>query len=193
MRPRRDPHQLYWHDYVMKACILPLVPRRVTPNHVTVLRFLLTPFAVWGLAIHAWSWAIPLFLFTAFTDVIDGSLARVRRQVTEWGAMYDPLADKLLISLTAVVVVTATVGWWLTILLIFFEFAIVMGALRYRNEGGVVMANTWGKTKMFLQSSGVLCLLLSMSAGVPVLVVVGMWLLVVSIFFAIVSLVTYGL
>src|SRR3990167_513261 len=106
MRRHRDPNKLYPHDHAMRWLVLPLIPRWVTPNHVTVSRFLMTPFAVWGLAIGAWAWAIPFFIFVAFTDVIDGSLARVRKQVTEWGSFYDPLADKLLISLAAVVVIT---------------------------------------------------------------------------------------
>ncbi len=193
MRRHRDPNKLYPHDHVMRWVVLPLIPKWVTPNHVTVSRFLMTPFAVWGLAIGAWVWALPFFIFVAFTDVIDGSLARVRKQVTEWGSFYDPLADKLLISLAAVVVITQAVGWWLTILLLFFEVAIVMGALRYKHDGGLVMANAWGKTKMFLQSTGVVALVCSLAFSLPILTTIGTIILILAIFFAIMSLVTYGI
>ncbi len=193
MRRHRDPNKLYPHDHAMRWLVLPLIPRWVTPNHVTVSRFLMTPFAVWGLAIGAWAWAIPFFIFVAFTDVIDGSLARVRKQVTEWGSFYDPLADKLLISLAAVVVITQAVGWWLTILLLFFEVAIVAGALRYKHDGGIVMANAWGKTKMFLQSTGVVALVCALAFSLPLLTTLGTIILILAIFFAIMSLVTYGI
>ena len=193
MRRHRDPNKLYPHDHVMRWVVLPLIPKWVTPNHVTVSRFLMTPFVVWGLAIGAWAWALPFFIFVAFTDVIDGSLARVRKQVTEWGSFYDPLADKLLISLAAVVVITQAVGWWLTILLLFFEVAIVMGALRYKHDGGLVMANAWGKTKMFLQSTGVVALVCSLAFSLPILTTIGTIILILAIFFAIMSLVTYGI
>ena len=88
----RDPAKLYPHDYVMKSLVLPLVPKWVTPNYVTALRFLLTPFVVWGLAVGQYEWAIPFFMFTAFTDMVDGSLARARKQITEWGTLFDPIA-----------------------------------------------------------------------------------------------------
>lgn len=177
----------------MRWLVLPLIPQWVTPNHVTVSRFLMTPFAVWGLAVGAWEWALPFFVFVAFTDVIDGSLARVRKQVTEWGSFYDPLADKLLISLAAVVVITQAVGWWLTILLLFFEVAIVGGALQRKHDGGLVMANAWGKTKMFLQSTGVVLLVCSLAFSLPLLTGIGTVILILAIFFAIMSLITYGI
>ncbi len=176
----------------MKYVIIPLIPRWVTPNHVTVLRFLLTPFSIWGLAVGAYEWSIPFFLFVAFTDVIDGSLARLRKQVTEWGSLYDPIADKILISLAAVVVITSAVGWWLTILIIFAELAVVVGALHHKHDGGVIMANAWGKTKMFTQVLGVTLLLFAMAFSFPLLVTIGMIVLLLSIVLAAISMITHG-
>lgn len=176
----------------MKVVIIPFIPRWVTPNHVTVLRFLLTPFAIWGLAVGAFAWSIPFFLFVAFTDVIDGSLARLRNQVTEWGSLYDPIADKILISLAAVVVVTGVVGWWLTVLMIFAELVVVVGALHHKHDGGVIMANAWGKTKMFTQVLGVTLLLCSLAFQLPLFVFLGMVVLVLSLVLALISVVTYG-
>ena len=68
-------------------------------------RFLATPFVVWVLAIEAYAWSIPLFVFVAFTDVIDGSLARAASS-HGMGNVFDPIADKMLIALSAIVVVT---------------------------------------------------------------------------------------
>jgi len=190
--PHRDPNKLYWHDHIMKYVIIPFVPRWVTPNHVTVVRFLLTPFVVWALAALPLQWAIPFFLLVAFTDVIDGSLARLRHQVTEWGSMYDPIADKILISLAAVIVITSTIGWWLTILVIFSELMVVVGALSHKHDGGTIMANGWGKTKMFTQVLGVTLLLFSMLFHLPVLVFIGMVVLCLSLVLAMISVATYG-
>jgi len=176
----------------MKYVIIPFVPRWVTPNHVTVLRFLLTPFVMWALAVGPLKWSIPFFLFVAFTDVIDGSLARLRNQVTEWGSMYDPIADKILISLVAVIVITTTVGWWLTIVVIFSELMVVVGALSHKHDGGYIMANGWGKTKMFTQVLGVTLLLFSMAFQFPPLVFIGMVVLILSLVLAVISVLTYG-
>ena len=189
----RDPAKLYPHDYVMKSLVLPLVPKWVTPNYVTALRFLLTPFVVWGLAVGQYEWAIPFFMFTAFTDMVDGSLARARKQITEWGTLFDPIADKLLITLAAVVVVTQAVGWWLTTALIFFELAIVLGAVRKKHDGKIVMANNWGKSKMFCQCAGVTFLLFSLALSIPLLTLLGMVVQIFATLQAIMSLITYSL
>ncbi|MEK7529990.1 MAG: CDP-alcohol phosphatidyltransferase family protein [Patescibacteria group bacterium] len=177
----------------MRWVVLPLIPKWITPNQVTIFRFLATPFVVWVLAIEAYAWSIPLFVFVAFTDVIDGSLARVRHQVTEWGTFFDPIADKMLIALSAIVVVTHTVGWWLATLVIFVELVIVLGGLIHKRAGNVVSANHWGKAKMFLQVSGVALLLLSSAFGASWLLMAGVVVLVVSVIFAVMSLMTYGL
>lgn len=192
-RQTRDPNKLYPHDHAMKWVVLPLVPKWITPNQVTIFRFLATPFVVWALAIDAYAWSIPLFIFVAFTDVIDGSLARVRNQVTEWGTFFDPIADKMLITLAAIVVVVRTVGWWLTTLVIFVELVIVLGGLVHKRSGNVVSANHWGKAKMFLQVSGVGLLLLSSAFGASGLLTAGIVVLLVSVVFAVMSLMTYGL
>lgn len=177
----------------MKWTVIPLIPKWITPNQVTILRFLLTPFVVWGLAVGAYFWSIPFFLLVAFTDVIDGSLARVRRQVTAWGTMFDPMADKLLISLVAVVVIVASVGWWLTIIVIFMEIVIVIGGLAKQSGEEPVSANNWGKAKMLTQVTGVTLLMVSMWLGLPLLIEIGIVVLLASVVLAFMSLITYGL
>ncbi|OGL70368.1 hypothetical protein A3C17_04210 [Candidatus Uhrbacteria bacterium RIFCSPHIGHO2_02_FULL_53_13] len=193
-QPTRDPSKLYPHDHVMKWVVLPLIPKWITPNQVTIFRFLATPFVVWALAIDAYAWSIPLFLFVAFTDMIDGSLARVRHQVTEWGTFFDPIADKMLIALSAIVVIVRMVGWWLATLVIFIEMVIVLGGLIHKRSGNVLSANHWGKAKMLMQVTGVGLLLFSAALdGVPGLVMAGVIVLLVAVVLAVMSLVTYGL
>ena len=90
--------RLAWHDPFMERTFFWAIPRSLVPNHFTALRFLLTPFVLYFVAIGDWNIAIPLFFIATFTDAVDGSLARTRRQITLWGTIADPVADKLLIS-----------------------------------------------------------------------------------------------
>jgi cardiolipin synthase (CMP-forming) len=67
------------------------------PNCLTVLRILLTPLLVWLLLDRRLSEALVVFLFAGFTDGLDGFIARVFHQKSKLGAYLDPLADKLLL------------------------------------------------------------------------------------------------
>jgi CDP-diacylglycerol---glycerol-3-phosphate 3-phosphatidyltransferase len=193
MVKKRDPNKLYPHDKVMKWLVIQFIPKSITPNQVTVFRFLATPFVIWGLAVGAYAWSIPLFVAVAFTDMIDGSLARIRNQVTEWGTFFDPIADKMLITLSAVVVVVQAVGWWLTTLVIFVELAIVLGGLIHKQNGIDVTANHWGKAKMLMQVAGVTLLLGGLALVSPGLIMAGTVVLLISVILAVMSIFTYGL
>jgi CDP-diacylglycerol--glycerol-3-phosphate 3-phosphatidyltransferase len=189
----RDHAKLYPHDHLMRALVLPFIPRFVHPNHITALRMVLTPVCTWGLAIEAYAWAVPFFAFVAFTDVVDGSLARVRKQVTEWGILFDPVADKLLIAMAAMVVLTKAVGSWLAIALVTCELMIVFGAVRKKFEGKIMMANAWGKTKMFCECAGILSALFFLWFHVPLFLFLTLVFLFAAMLFALVSLFTYSL
>src|SRR3989344_1372809 len=89
---------LYPHDKILDFLILRFIPRSVHPNHITILRMMLTPVVFFFIVIEDYKIGIPLFLFAAFTDAVDGALARTRNQITRWGIRFDPLADKLLIG-----------------------------------------------------------------------------------------------
>ena len=188
----RDPYKWFPHDYLLRYTILPLIPKRVTPNMITVLRLALTPFVLWVLLVENYRWGIPLFLLTAFTDALDGSLARVRKQITDWGTFYDPVADKILIASVVFLIVAKHTTPIIAALIIFFELAIILvGGIRKR-KGAVIHANIFGKTKMFLQVLGVTFLLLAIYSGHDSLIQVSYGTLSLAIVFAIISLFTYG-
>ncbi len=189
----RDLTKLYPHDYVFKAVILPFIPKFVYPNHITVLRFLMTPVVLWFLYNENYIWGVPLFVIAAATDALDGSLARVRKQITPWGIFFDPVADKLLIGSVALVVA-----------LRYFHPAIVFAALLLdimpslrwasrRYAGTVMAANVWGKAKMFLQFSSLTLLLLGIVFHVPILIDLGELILILAIIFAGIAVATYSL
>lgn len=189
----RDPYKLFPHDRFLAATILRLVPRWITPNMVTTLRFVLIPFVLTFLSLEMWVVAVPLFLFTALTDAMDGSLARTRKQVTEWGTFFDPVADKLLIGSVVLLLVAARVNPWFALLILGVEALIIGGGIIRKRRGVVTSANIFGKTKMFLQVVGVTFLLVAAWTGMDLYVDLSVGTLSLAVAFAVISLFTYGL
>ena len=70
------------------------------PNALTILRILLIPVIVGFLVYDHFDFALVTLLIAALTDALDGSIARMANQKTEFGAYLDPLADKLLLMAT---------------------------------------------------------------------------------------------
>lgn len=189
----RDPQKLFPHDHVMRRTFIPLVPSFVTPNMVTILRILLTPVVLWFLYLGNFKVGVPLFLFTAFTDALDGSLARLRNQITQWGTFYDPVADKVFIGSVVLLVVVQHLNVVFGLLIVIIEAIIViMGSLR-RHHGKTTSANIFGKTKMFLQVLGVFMLLIALWLGFDLFIPLSIGTLSLAIVFAVISLFAYGL
>ncbi len=190
---QRDPSKLFPHDYLMRYTIVPLVPRFITPNMVTILRFICIPFVLYFLAIEKYSVGVPFFLIVAFTDALDGSLARIRNQITEWGTFYDPVADKILIASDVLLVVVKHVNLVFGLIIVFLELLIIVGGYIQKSRGKVMSANIFGKTKMVLQVTGVGFLLIALWAGYDLFIPVSIGTLSLAIVFAVISLFTYGL
>lgn len=190
----RDPHKLYAHDGLLKATVIRLVPGWVTPNMITAFRFATTPLVLWLLLTRRWGIGLVAFVLVAFTDALDGSLARLRRKVTAWGTFYDPVADKLLIASVVLLVVLPRLPYELAIGIVLLEVLIMVGAFVSRRRGRLVSANAFGKAKMFLQVVGVSLALLSLAVpGLPMAMTLAVGTLWMSVAFAFVSLMTYGL
>jgi CDP-diacylglycerol--glycerol-3-phosphate 3-phosphatidyltransferase len=188
----RDPKKLFPHDYLMKYTLIPLIPQAVTPNSITLLRFFGIPALIFLLAQEWYDWSLGLFLFLALTDAVDGSLARLRDQITQWGTIYDPVADKLLIGSVVLLIVMKHINVILGLLILIVEGLIILGAMRRRKAGHAIAANFFGKTKMFLQVLGVTFLLIAVWLGFDLFVPLSIGTLCLAILFAVVSLFTYG-
>lgn len=189
----RDPNKLFPHDRLLAKTVIRLVPPSVTPNAITWFRFVFTPVVLYFLYAGNFAFGIPLFVFLAFTDALDGSLARVRRQITDWGSVYDPVADKLLISSVILVVVIRHLNPTIGFVIIGLEAALVIGGFVRRRMGFRVMANVIGKAKMVAQIIGITLLLTAVWTGIPVLIPLSIAVLMVAIALAVGSLFTYGL
>lgn len=189
----RDPTKLFPHDHIMRYTLLPLIPSFITPNMITIVRMFCAPIVLWFLFIENYEIGVPFFLLVAFTDAIDGSLARVRHQITEWGTFYDPVADKLLIGSVVLLVVAKHVNVVFTIIILLLEALIIFGGILRKKSGRMTGANIFGKTKMFLQVLGVSFLLIALWAGFDLFIPVSIGTLSLAIVFAVISLFTYGL
>jgi len=184
--------KLKWQDKLFKKTILPLIPERVHPNHLTIARFILTPFVIWLAVQQYYGLAIPAFILVAFTDTLDGSLARIRDKITPWGTVYDPVADKLLIGSMVVVLVIQHLGFYLGLAIILIELTFIALGWWWLSTGTVVAANKWGKIKMFLQVVGVCLLLLGLATGFQGLFDISATTFYIAIFFALISLFASG-
>ncbi|MEK7547257.1 MAG: CDP-alcohol phosphatidyltransferase family protein [Patescibacteria group bacterium] len=184
--------QLTLTDKILSRTILPLIPRFVTPNSITWFRFATIPFVGYLLFTEQYIAGLILFFFSSFSDAVDGSLARSRNLVTEWGKTFDPLADKILISVSAFILVSRFLSAYLAVTIVFLEFFIVASAYyRKRTYGIPIEAELSGKIKMVLQSFGVGSILVGVVFKADPFFTVAYYLLYLAIVFAIISLVVY--
>ena len=186
-------HRLHPQDHFMERFVLWMIPPRVTPNHITLIRFVSVPFVAWLLWVENYLWGFPLFVLSAFTDAIDGSLARTRKQITDWGKLYDPLADKLLDGTVAYILVAKYLYAGIVFAIIFLEFIAILTGWYRKARGIIVQANIWGKIKLNLQVTGICVVLLGVWGGGAIFFTVAWWLLIASLLFSVISLVTYGI
>jgi CDP-diacylglycerol--glycerol-3-phosphate 3-phosphatidyltransferase len=128
------------------------------PNALTVLRILLVPVLVVVLLDEtSSSWlAAAVFALASVTDMIDGYIARARRQITTFGKLMDPVADKLLIIAALVVLVSQDrIPTWIAMVIIAREFAVTVTRLAATGQGVVISANWWGKAKTIVQVAAI--------------------------------------
>ncbi len=145
------------------------------PNAVTFLRVGLVPVVLVLLAVGdeltaARWWAFAIFVVAALTDTFDGWVARRLGGVTAFGALADPLADKLLVVGTlASLALFAEIPWWIVGVIAGRE-AIVTGlrVVVIRRAGVVVPATVWGKLKTVSQIVAVAAIILPLTGGLLV-------------------------
>jgi phosphatidylglycerophosphate synthase len=145
------------------------------------------PFIAWFFIADWYLLGTILFLFSAFSDALDGALARTGHRITTWGTLYDPIADKLLIGTVSVIAISRYIGHHIALAIIILEILLVASAY-FRYKGRVVPAKTMGKTKMILQCMGVIFLLFSVLFNIPILLVIATYTLYIALGFGLLSL-----
>ncbi|WP_010598159.1 CDP-alcohol phosphatidyltransferase family protein [Rickettsiella massiliensis] len=139
---------------------------RYLPNLVTCIRFILIGPILWALLKKYYPLAFYLFLVAGLSDGLDGFLARFFGWTSQFGALIDPLADKLLLmSSFMVLAYLKQIPFWLMILVIGRDTWIMGGALIYRYcVGPLNYKPVWiSKLNTFLQLVLVTLLLIKLA------------------------------
>ncbi|MEE8329749.1 MAG: CDP-diacylglycerol--glycerol-3-phosphate 3-phosphatidyltransferase [Thermodesulfovibrionia bacterium] len=161
------------------------------PTVITLGRILLIPLFI------SVVYAKPLFgafifLFASVTDILDGYIARKSKQVTKFGVLLDPIADKLLIISALIVFVDMEIiPAWIAIVIIAREFLVTGLRIVALSKNIVIPAETGGKIKMGTQISSILILLIDKTYINMDLYSIGMTLLWIAMLIGIVSGVQY--
>lgn len=138
------------------------------PNKITVGRIGLTFVMVGFLTVvipFGKTLALLTFAVAGLSDWLDGMLARRDGQVSVFGQLMDPLADKILVS-AAFVSFTAIhqiVPAWIVITIISREFLITGLRLLAGQKGHVLPAGNWGKHKMIWQTITIVVIMLGLA------------------------------
>ena len=119
------------------------------PNVLTMIRLLLVPVFVvvyFRTSAEPKYAALAIFAAASLTDMLDGYLARKLNQITDFGKLFDPLADKLMV-LSALVcqAVTGVFPWAAVIVVACKELVMVLGGLFMLSRDVVVYSNIAGK------------------------------------------------
>lgn len=127
-----------------------------TPNKLTVVRMIIAPVflavMLWERLPHNHLAALIIFSAASITDAIDGKLARKNNQITNFGKLMDPIADKMLT--TAALLGFMKMGLcniWIVMIVLTREFLIASIRMTAAASGVVIPANFWGKLKTVTQ------------------------------------------
>jgi len=143
------------------------------PNKLTVSRFVLTAFFMaavfWRSPLND-TLALLLFSAASFTDYLDGKIARSRNLITNFGALMDPLADKILTCAAFIALVErghlvqgdtgVKVHAWMVIIIVSRELAITGLRLLAASKQLVLAAERYGKHKTISQMVAIIALLM---------------------------------
>jgi CDP-diacylglycerol--glycerol-3-phosphate 3-phosphatidyltransferase len=130
------------------------------PTILTLSRIVLIPFFVLSVYQHPVLGAL-IFSIASITDFLDGYLARRSGQITTFGIIMDPLADKfLVISALIVLVDMERLSAFIAIILIVREFLVTGLRVVALSKNIVIPAEMGGKLKTTAQITSILCLIL---------------------------------
>ncbi len=169
------------------------------PNKLTMLRILIIPVLIilyyvnpdkastnmYNLVI------LSLFIIAAFTDFLDGYIARKHGLVTTFGKFSDPLADKLLVMAALLILMDVQViSMWIVFVVLAREFIVTGIRLVAMSEGDVIAASNLGKVKTASTMIALVLLLTYPSFGTAVFYI-GHSLLYIGVAFTIISGIEY--
>ena len=136
-----------------------------TPNKLTIARMVITPvflaLIMWESLPHRFLIATLVYSLAAVTDAIDGKLARRNNQITNFGKLLDPIADKVLTtSALLAFMVMDLCNIWIVMIVLTREFTIASIRMIAAAGGVVIPANIWGKIKTVSQMTFTIVIML---------------------------------
>ena len=154
------------------------------PNFLTTIRILVVPVLAWLLfkddaatdsnRIIAGS----LFIVAALTDIADGTIARRWDLITNFGKLFDPIADKALIGVALIgLSYLNLLDWWFTWVILARELFVTFLRFWVINKG-VIPASRGGKAKTIMQTVAISFYLLPLSSALSVLAEIFMYIAV---------------
>lgn len=128
--------------------------------------FLIPVFMALLLARTGELWAVAVFVLAAVTDGLDGYVARARKEITKFGQLIDPIADKLLICAALLVLVELQeISSWVAMIILGREFAVSGLRLVVAAEGVLIPASMLGKLKTVSQVAAIVALLVDLQGA----------------------------
>lgn len=157
-----------------------VIPVVNVPNTLTVLRLVMVPILAWLLLAHpndiTWRWiATAVFLFALLTDLADGFIARRFQLITDFGKLWDPIADKAITGMAMIALsIMGELWWWVTIVILIREWGITI--MRFMIvKYGVQAADKLGKAKTFTQTIALVGLLAPLLMYMAATTIVRTW------------------
>ena len=159
--------------------------------------FLVPVFMVLFLMDSAWAhWAaLGVFVLASITDAIDGHIARKYGQITTFGKLVDPLADKVLTTAAFLILMHyGRMNVWAVMIVLTREFTVSGVRLVAAGEGNVIAASIWGKLKTVTQMVAIIAAIILfemddiLGAGALIISDILIW---ISVVFTIISGIDY--
>ncbi len=149
------------------------------PNQLTFFRLGFLPFFVIAVKYGRFRWALAILILAGLSDGLDGLLARTLNQKSALGAYIDPIADKLLLSTSYLVLsLKHQLAWWLTILvlgrdvLILIVCAVIILVVGYRP----FPPSLFGKAATALEILLIVLVLVSAIWPAPMVLLAARWI-----------------
>lgn len=166
------------------------------PNKLTILRIVLTFVFILFLFTNGLFGKIVAFLLFAFasiTDVLDGFIAKKSNQITDFGKLMDPIADKILVlSAFIAFAVMGLIPAWMVIIIVLREVAVTALRAIALTKGKVIQADSAGKNKtvwqMFVIAMILLFLIFDKTARYGNIILM---LMLITVFFTLISGISY--
>lgn len=161
------------------------------PNYFSIIR-ILSAFPLFFWALNLGDERLLFFVIATLsfaTDFLDGYLARKLNQISEWGKILDPLADKILVNMLMLAFcIRGEMPWWIFIVVLSRDFAILAGGLFLLKKFEKAPAsNLLGKIAMFVFSIFILIVVLDLRRHFEFIYELTVILLIISILLSIIG------